>query len=91
MRGCVYTEALWGIPYNLYAPLCLGLYAGARPERRPDRALSSVNMAMQIFWALMSGAITDKFGRKRTTLISDLVSWSLPCLIWAVSQNFTHF
>jgi len=91
VRGCVYTEALWGIPYNLYAPyvsvymLALGL------SDAEIGALSSVNMAMQIFWALMSGAITDKFGRKRTTLISDLVSWSLPCLIWAVSQNFTHF
>ncbi|OQA40904.1 MAG: Major Facilitator Superfamily protein [Chloroflexi bacterium ADurb.Bin325] len=91
VRGCVYTEALWGIPYNLYAPyvsvymLALGL------SDAQIGALTSVNMVLQIFWALMSGAITDKFGRKRTTLISDLVSWSLPCLIWAVSQNFTHF
>jgi hypothetical protein len=33
-RGCVYTEALWGIPFNLYAPyvsvymLALGLTDG---------------------------------------------------------------
>jgi hypothetical protein len=46
---------------------------------------------MQVFWALMSGAITDKFGRRRTTFISDLITWSLPCLIWAVSQNFWWF
>jgi hypothetical protein len=39
----------------------------------------------------MSGAITDKLGRRRATLISDFISWSIPCLIWAASQNFYWF
>lgn len=90
-RGCVYTEPLWGIPYNLYAPyfsvymLALGL------TDAQIGTITSVGLVFQIFWAMMSGAITDKLGRRRTTLISDFVSWSIPCLIWAVSQNFTYF
>lgn len=90
-RGCVYTEPLWGIPYNLYAPyfsvymLALGL------TDAQIGAITSIGLVFQIFWAMMSGAITDKLGRRRTTLISDFVSWSIPCLIWAVSQNFTYF
>lgn len=90
-RGCVYTEPLWGIPYNLYAPyfsvymLALGL------TDAQIGTITSVGLACQIFWAMMSGAITDKLGRRRATLISDFVSWSIPCLIWAVSQNFTGF
>jgi MFS family permease len=40
---------------------------------------------------LLSGAITDKFGRKRTTLVVDLISWGLPCVIWAFAQDFTWF
>ncbi|MCX7670416.1 MAG: MFS transporter [Anaerolineae bacterium] len=90
-RGCVYTEPLWGIPYNLYAPyfsvymLALGL------TDAQIGTITSIGLVFQIFWAMMSGAITDKLGRRRTTLISDFVSWSIPCLIWAVSGNFIHF
>jgi MFS family permease len=53
--------------------------------------LTSIGMVFQVFWTLMSGVITDKLGRKRTTLIFDLISWSIPALIWAVAQNFTYF
>jgi MFS family permease len=90
-RGCVLTEPLWGLPYNLFAPymsvymLALGLTDGQ------IGLLTSIGLAMQVFWSLMSGTLTDKFGRRRTTFISDLITWSLPCLIWAVSQNFTYF
>ncbi|MEJ5199132.1 MAG: MFS transporter [Anaerolineae bacterium] len=90
-RGCVYTEPLWGIPYNLYAPyfsvymLALGL------TDAQIGTITSIGLVFQIFWAMMSGAITDKLGRRRTTLISDFVSWSIPCLIWAVSGSFVHF
>ncbi|HQE92847.1 MAG TPA: MFS transporter [Anaerolineae bacterium] len=90
-RGCVYTEPLWGIPFNLYSPyvsvymLALGL------TDVQIGLLASIGLALQVFWAMMSGPITDKLGRKRTTLIFDIISWSIPCLIWAVAQNFTYF
>ena len=48
-------------------------------------------MALQFLWTPFSGAITDKFGRKRTTLITDIIAWSIPCLIWAVAQDFRYF
>jgi DHA1 family tetracycline resistance protein-like MFS transporter len=53
--------------------------------------LTSISTLLQVFWTLMSGAITDKMGRKRTTLIFDLISWSVPCLIWAVAQDYRYF
>ncbi len=90
-RGCVFTEPLWGIPYNLYAPyvsvymLALGL------TDAQIGLVTSIGLVCQIFWAMMSGAITDKLGRRRATMLSDFVSWSIPCLIWAVSQNFNYF
>ena len=91
VRGVVYTEPLWGIPYGLYAPyasiymLALGL------TDSQIGLITSIGLLFQIFWALMSGAITDKLGRKRAVLISDLVSWSISCLILAFAQNFAHF
>lgn len=91
VRGVVYTEPMWGIPYNLYAPyvsvymLALGL------TDVQIGLLASIGLVGQIFWTLVSGAITDKFGRKRTTFITDIIAWSIPCLIWAVAQDFTYF
>jgi DHA1 family tetracycline resistance protein-like MFS transporter len=90
-RGCVYTEPLWGIPFNLYAPyvsvymLSLGL-TDARIG-----LIISISLVFQFIFSLLSGAITDKLGRKRTTFIFDFISWSIPSLIYAVAQNFTFF
>ncbi|MBN2002336.1 MAG: MFS transporter [Anaerolineae bacterium] len=91
VRACVYTEPLWGIPFNLYSPytsiymLALGL------TDVQIGLLTSIGLILQVFWTVMSGPITDKLGRKRTTLIFDIISWSIPCLIWAIAQNFTYF
>lgn len=90
-RGVVLTEPLWGISYNLFAPyvslymLSLGM---------TDRLIGltvSISMILQIVWSLLGGITTDKMGRKRATLVFDLLSWSVPCLVWAVAQNFTYF
>lgn len=90
-RGVVLTEPLWGIPYSLYAPYA-SVYMLALGLRDSQIGLvASINMGLQVFWSLMSGAITDKLGRKRTTFIFDFIAWSVPCVIWAVSQNFTYF
>jgi len=90
-RACVFTEPLWGIPYNLYAPYVSVYMLALGVNDSQIGLITSIGLAFQIAFALISGAITDKFGRKRTTLISDFVSWSIPTLIWAVSQNFTYF
>ncbi|MDV3428009.1 MAG: MFS transporter, partial [Bacillota bacterium] len=42
-------------------------------------------------FSLLGGVITDKLGRRRTTFIFDMISWSIPCLIWAFSQSFIYF
>ena len=90
-RACVWTEPLYGIPFQLYAPYA-SLYMVALGVTESQIGLiTSISMLLQVFSALLSGAITDKLGRKRATLIFDVISWSIPCLIWAFSQNFTHF
>jgi hypothetical protein len=36
------------------------------------------------FWGIPFNLyVTDRLGRRRTSLIFDLLSWSLPTLIWA--------
>ena len=53
--------------------------------------IASISMALQMFSSLLGGYVTDKLGRKRTSLIFDTLSWSIPTLIWAVAQNFYYF
>jgi len=90
-RGCVYTEPLWGIPYNLYIPyvsiymLALGL------TDKQIGSIVSISWGFQVVLALLSGVVTDKLGRRRTTLIFDIVSWTIPSLISAIAQNFWFF
>ena len=90
-RGCVYTEPLWGIPFNLYSPyisiymLALGL------SDKQIGLIVSISWGFQIFLALLSGVVTDKLGRRRTTLIFDILSWSVPALISALAQKFWYF
>jgi DHA1 family tetracycline resistance protein-like MFS transporter len=90
-RGCVYTEPLWGIPYNLYAPyvsiymLALGL------TDTQIGSIVSISWGFQLILALLSGVVTDKLGRRRTTLIFDIFAWSIPAIVSAIAQNFWYF
>jgi MFS family permease len=90
-RACVYAEPLWGIPQSLYTPFVSVYMAALLLTDSQIGLITSVSMLFRAAAALFSGAITDKLGRKRTTFIFDLISWSLPCLLWAFSQNFWWF
>lgn len=90
-RGCVYNEPLWGIPYFLYLPyvsiymLTLGL------SESQIGSIISISWGFQVFFALFGGVITDKLGRRLTTLIFDVISWTIPSLISAIAQNYWYF
>lgn len=90
-RGCVYTEPLWGIPFNLYAPYVSIYMVALGLADKQIGLIVSISMAFQIIMALLGGVITDKLGRRRTTLIFDNLSWSVPALVSALAQNFWYF
>lgn len=90
-RGAVFTEPLWGIPFNLFAPY-VSLYMLALGLTQSQVGLViSVTLAGQIVFALFSGIITDRLGRKRATFVFDILAWSIPCLLWASAQNLAWF
>src|SRR3954463_16010505 len=63
-RGCVYTEPLWGIPFNLYAPyVSIYMLAFGLTDSHIGLILS-ISWGFQILMALLSGVITDKLGRR---------------------------
>ncbi|HEX5689396.1 MAG TPA: MFS transporter, partial [Roseiflexaceae bacterium] len=90
-RGCVYTEPLWGIPFNLYSPY-VSIYMLALGLSESNIGLIlSLSWGMQIIFALLSGVVTDKLGRRRTTLIFDILAWTIPSIISALAQDFWYF
>lgn len=89
--ACVLAEPLWGIPYNLYIPYMSVYMIALGVTDSQIGLIASIGMGLQIFSALLGGAITDKMGRRRTTLVFDLISWTVPLIIWTVAQNFTYF
>ncbi|HSL43118.1 MAG TPA: MFS transporter [Anaerolineales bacterium] len=90
-RVTVLTEVLFGIPYNLFAPfLSIYMLAFGITDQQIG-SIASLGLVLQIFSALLSGAIVDKFGRRLTLLVFDLLCWSVPCLIWAVAQDVRFF
>jgi len=90
-RIALYTEPLWVIPFNLYAPFVSVYMAALLLTDRQIGLVASVFLLFRTIAALFSGAITDKLGRRLTTFIFDFLSWSVPCLLWAFSQNFWWF
>lgn len=51
----------------------------------------SIAMVVQVFFSFFGGILTDKVGRKFTTMMGDFFGWALACLVWSVSNNFWLF
>lgn len=90
-RGAVITEPLWGIPANLYAPYVSVYMLALGVTDAQIGLIATISTVIQVIWTFVGGAITDKVGRKRTTLIFDLLAWSVPCIVWALARDFNYF
>jgi MFS family permease len=90
-RACILTEPLWGIPYNLFAPYASVYMLALGLVDRQIGLILSLSWACQVFLSLVSGAVTDKLGRRRTTLIFDIIGWSGSALISALASDFWLF
>jgi MFS family permease len=80
-------SVFWGLVY-FYSPLYmkeLGL------DEVAIGIVNTVSLLFAFLCFLIASPITNKLGRKRTTLIFDLLSWTAPMLLWAVSRNVWFF
>lgn len=90
-RTLILIEPLWGIPYNLIAPFAtLYMYTLGITDVQIGLILS-IAMFVQVFFSFFGGILTDKLGRKFTTMMGDFFGWGVACLIWSVSNNFWMF
>ena len=84
-------EPLWavfGTVVLYYAPLYM---RGVGLSSTQIGALGSMTLAASLLFQTVAAPITNRFGRKRTTLIGDLISWTFPMLLWALSRSFETF
>lgn len=87
----VLIEPLWGIPYNLIAPFAtLYMYTQGITDVQIGLILS-ITMVVQVLFSFLGGSLSDKLGRKYTTMMGDFFGWSLACLVWAIANNFWLF
>jgi MFS family permease len=90
-RNSILMEPLWGIfatPLLYYAPLYMSSVGLTSTQ---IGVLGSLFLALSFVFQAVAGPITNRVGRKRTTLWTDLVSWTLPMFVWAFAQSFAAF
>jgi MFS family permease len=90
-RAAVWTEVLFGIPYNLFSPFFSVYMLALGVTDQQIGTIASLGLVLQVFTAMLSGAIVDKYGRRLTLFIADMLCWAIPCLIWAVAQDLRFF
>jgi len=90
-RYAIFTEPLWGIPFNLYIPFLTLFMFSLGVQDAQIGILLAIGLAVQMIASILSGVLTDKFGRRKTNIIWDHLAWTLPCLIWAFAQDFRWF
>ncbi|MDF2484441.1 MAG: major facilitator superfamily 1 [Herbinix sp.] len=90
-RVSVLFEPMWGIPFVLYN-FYLSLYMKSQGiTDQQIGLLISIGFVTGTCFSLFSGIITDALGRKRTTLIFDLISWPIALAIYFFAHNFWMF
>jgi len=85
------TEPLWAVPVmwiRTYASLfmaALGLSA------TQIGWIASLVLVAQMLVAPFGGLVADRYGRKRTLITFDVVSWIIPLVLWMIAQNIWYF
>lgn len=87
-RVCIAFHPMWAIPYSFYF-FYLSLYM--KEHGVTDSQLGFLMLSgsvVSIVFSFIAAPIVDHMGRKRATLVFDLISSALPPLIYAISGSF---
>ncbi|HPJ03671.1 MAG TPA: MFS transporter [Candidatus Limiplasma sp.] len=90
-RACLYTEPMWGIPYGLFVPFVSVYMAGIGLTPVLIGVIATISLISQVIWSVLGGVLTDKFGRRLTTLIFDIIAWVIPAFLWMIAQDYRYF
>ncbi len=90
-RACLWTEPMWGIPYNLFAPFISVYMAGLGLSPMVIGVIATITIVSQVVWSLLGGVLTDKYGRRLATMVFDFIAWVLPAFLWMIAQDYRYF
>ena len=90
-RICTLTEPMWAIPFFLYSPFISVYMSALGLSDAMIGAVGTIYLVSQVVFSLLSGALADKLGRRLCTFLFDMLSWSVPALLWALAQNVWWF
>jgi len=85
-RACIYTEPLWGLSIMLCLPFASVYMLALGLNDSQIGFTASIFMLSQVGCAFLSGPVTDKFGRRKSTAVFDFLAWCVPCIIWAAAS-----
>lgn len=85
---CMKAFPFWIVPYTFYMYyLSLFLIEKGLSNAQITTLMTITNVSSLVF-SFMASPIVDRLGRKNTTTIFDIISSSVPALIYFLSQNF---
>ena len=90
-RVAIFTEPLYGIPFNLYTPF-VSIYMsslGLSPVQIGFVAM--LTLLSQMVSSLFGGVLADKMGRRKSLFVFDIFAWVIPYFLWATAQGFPAF
>ncbi|MBO4717517.1 MAG: MFS transporter [Spirochaetales bacterium] len=86
-RICLGTFPFWAVPYTIYI-YYLSLYLMERGISSSEIAsLMTVANASALVFSVVAAPVVDRMGRRNATLVFDLLSSALPCLLFLISGN----
>lgn len=90
-RAALLLEPLLGIPTTMYMGY-MTLYMLAIGLTKVEVGIvTSIGLTFNFIFASQGAYITDRLGRRKTTLIFDTISWALAQLIWATANSMLAF
>jgi Na+/melibiose symporter-like transporter len=90
-RNCLKVEPLWALFGGViiyFAPLYMKELGLSDIEMG---LVNSAGLLASFFFFILAGPFTNKYGRRITSLIWDMSSWSVSTLIWAFARGFAWF
>ena len=90
-RACVFLEPLFTVPNTMYAGFMTLYMLELGISKEQVGMITSLGLASGFFFALIGPFVTDKIGRRKSTLIFDAVSWVIAQSIWALARNIYFF
>lgn len=86
-RVCISCLPFWAVPYTIYTYYLSLFLMEEGLSSSIIATLMTVANASALVFSFVASPIVDRMGRRRSTLVFDLISAPIPCLLYLISGN----